>query len=65
MAFGTPTERDNFVAGIPADGVIRDRINKTSHTILKQRDESGVDSKRPYHRATPATTLKYLKKTRS
>jgi hypothetical protein len=47
MAFGTPTERDNFVAGIPADGVIRDRINKTSHTILKQRDESGVELKDP------------------
>jgi hypothetical protein len=47
MAFRTLTERDNFVAGIPADGVIRDRINQTSHTILKQRNESGVELKDP------------------
>jgi hypothetical protein len=47
MAFGNESQRDAFIAGIPAIGEIYDKINKTTHTINKKRDEAGVIQKDP------------------
>jgi hypothetical protein len=47
MAFGNESQRDAFIAGIPAIGEIYDKINKTTHTINKKRNEAGVIQKDP------------------